>query len=462
MVSVSSCKKGLNINVDPNNPTDVPLRTILPAAEANLAYTVGGPINRIAGSFVQHDAGHRAQPLDYGQYNITPATTDQIWSSMYAGVLADLASISTKSTASGNTVYLGISQILTAYTYSVLTDLYGDIPFSSAIGGVANVNPSYDKQEAVYTALIDLLTKGIDNVKANQGVDKPTSDDFIFGGDVVQWQKFANTLKLRLYNHTSKVNAGAALTFLNTNPLLMASNADNGAFKFGATPSTSNPIYQYDVNEGIRDNAMAATLINKMKASNDPRIPLFFYPVQNGALKGQYLGNIPGGDNDDSGELKFSRQGPAYAAIDAPVVLLSYAEQNFIVAEVQQRAGNTAAAGTAYSAALDADFSYLGVGATDAATYKARPEVVFNSTLQRIMEQKWVTMLQGSYESFVDWRRTGFPVLTPAAVNKTNNVIPRRFPYPQLEINLNSQALQNGPGIPVPFKTLLTGVWWDK
>lgn len=463
LISVSSCKKGLNINEDPNNPLDAPLRTILPSAQGNLAYTIGGSINRISGSMIQHYAGHRNQPLEYGRYDLTPATTDNIWTSMYAGVLADLANISRRGTESGDLVYVGVAKILTAYTYSVLTDSYGDIPFSAALGGLENINPAYDKQEVIYPQLITLLSDGIKDLKSNAGLDKPgTVDDLMFGGDIVKWEKFANTLKLRLLNHTSKIDAGAALAFLNTSPLLMTSNADNGAFKFGITQSTSNPIYQFDVISGRNDNAVAATLINNMKAINDPRIGAFFYPVKNGDLIGQYLGNTPGGDNDDSGESKFSRVGTAYAATDAPVVFLSYAEQNFIIAEVQQRAGNTAAAGTAYNAAILADLAYLGVSAEKASTFIGQPAVAFNNTLKRIMDQKWITMFQGPYESWVDWRRTGFPVLAPAPVNRTGGVIPRRFPYPQLEINLNGTSLANGPGIPVPYKTILTGVWWDK
>lgn len=462
LISVSSCKKGLDINVDPNNPKDVPLRALLPSAQANLAYTLGGSINRIGGSVIQHYAGHRNQPLQYGRFDLTPATTDNIWSSMYAGVLADLDDITKRGTESGDLVYVGVAKILTAYTFSVLTDSYGDIPFSDALRGRDKFNPAYDKQQDIYPQLITMITDGIKDLKSDTGLEQPESDDLMYAGDVVKWEKFANTLKLRLLNHTSKIDAGAALAFLNTNPALMSSSSDNGAFLFGVTASTSNPIYQFDVISGRNDNAVSSTLVDKMKSLNDPRISAFFYPVKKGTLAGQYLGNVPGGDNDDSGEAKFSRVGAAYAATNAPVVFLSYAEQNFIIAEVQQRAGNNAAAGTAYKNAINADLTYLGVSAAAASTYLAQPTVAFNNTLQRIMEQKWITMFQGPYESWVDWRRTGFPVLTPPAVNRTGGVFPRRFSYPQLEINQNGESLANGPGIPVPYKTILTGVWWDK
>lgn len=463
LISVSSCKKGLNINEDPNNPTEVPLRMVLPSAQVNLAYTLGGSVNRISGSVIQHYAGHRTQPLDYARFDLTPATTDNIWSSMYAGVLQDLSDLSVKGTESGDLVYVGVAKILTAYTYSVLTDSYGDIPFSTALGGVENVNPSYDKQEAIYPQLITLITDGIANVKSGAGSEKPGAvDDLMFGGDVAKWEKFGNALKLRLYNHLSKIDPAAALTFLNSNPVLMGSNADNSGVKFGGSASAANPIHQFDQLSGRSDNAIAATIINKMKDLADPRIPLYFNAIPSGALEGQYVGNIPGSGNEDGDLTRYSRSGSAYAAINSPVLFLSYAEQNFIVAEIQQRAGNTAAAGVAYNAAINADITSLGLSAGEAATYLAKPTVAYNNTLQRIMEQKWITMFQGPYESWVDWRRTGFPVLTAPTVNRTGGVFPRRFSYPQLEINLNRQALENGPGVPVPYKTILTGVWWDK
>jgi hypothetical protein len=196
-----------------------------------------------------------------------------------------------------------------------------------------------------------------------------------------------------------------------------------------------------------------------MKALADPRIPVFFNPVKNGTLAGQYLGNTPGNDDDDSGEGKYSRIGSAYASSTSPVMLMSAAEVYFIIAEVRLREGKNAEAATAYETAITRDFEYLGV--SGAAAYLAKPEVAFNNTLQRLIEQKWITMFQAPYEAWTDWRRTGFPVLTPAAVNRTNNIIPRRLTYPQLEINLNRSSLEAGPGVPVPYESLKQRVWWD-
>jgi hypothetical protein len=206
--------------------------------------------------------------------------------------------------------------------------------------------------------------------------------------------------------------------------------------------------------------AVASTIVERMKILADPRMPRYFHTVVGGTRQGQYWGNEPGGDVDDSGEELYSRVGDAYASINAPVVLMSYAELQFIIAEVRLREGRAAEATAAYNAAITADFNYLGVGA-DAPAYLSKPEVAYNNTLQRIIEQKWITLFQGSYEAWTDWRRTGFPLLTGAAVSRTNGIIPRRLPYPQLEINLNRAALEAGPGIPVPIEALKERVWWD-
>ena len=237
---------------------------------------------------------------------------------------------------------------------------------------------------------------------------------------------------------------------------------DDAKVAFGSVTSNANPIHQFDVISGRKDQAVASTIVDKMKALSDPRVSVYFKPIaeNDNGLKGQYLGNAPGNDVGDTGESRYSRVGSAYASIKAPVVLMSAAEVNFIKAEVYHRAYNAASAQAAYQAAITQDFAALGLSSS-AAAYLANANVAYNGTLQRIMEQKWITMFQASYESWVDWRRTGYPALTPAANNTTSNVIPRNLPYPDVEINSNRANLVAGPGIPIPYTGLSNRVWWD-
>jgi hypothetical protein len=455
----------LDINTDPNNFTDVPAYLLLPSAQVQMAYTLGGSISRVTGAFTQHYAGHRNQPLEYTQYDVNPSSTDGIWSSMYSVVLRDLKAVRDKSRVTGDSMYVGVSQILTAHVFSVLTDMYGDIPFYDALQDANNITPKYDRQEIIYPALITMIDAGIANINSGKGF-KPGTEDLIYGGRAnweMLWQKYGNSLKLRLLNHLSKRQPNAASDFLNTNPVLISSNDENAELLFGETSSNANPVYGFDELSGRKDMAVAATFVDKLKQLNDPRIVKLLYPVKNnGAGKqGQYFGNEIGGDNDDSGENFFSRIGTAYASSTSPVIFISYAEVQFIIAEVKLREGNTSAAAKAYNNAITADFEFLGFSAAAAAAYLQKPEVAFDNSLQRLMEQKWITMFQAPYESWTDWRRTGFPVLTAGAINRTNDVIPRKLPYAQLEINLNRKSLEAGPGVPVPYESLKQRVWWD-
>ena len=457
---ITSCKKALDINQDPNNFTDVPAYLLLPAAEVQMAYTLGGEVSRITGNFTQHYAGHRNQPLEYNQYDVNPAHSDGLWSSLYAITLRDLKSVIDKSRVTGDSVYVGVSQILTAHTFSVLTDLYGDIPFTDALQDAIVITPAYDRQGDIYPTLIDMIDAGIANVKSGIGTG-PAGDDLIYGGNEENWERYGNSLKLRLLNHLSKRDPIAAAAFLNTNPALISSNAQNAQLVFGTSSANANPVYGFDELSGREDMAVASTFVDRLKQLSDPRISKLLFTVKNGGSnrQGQYFGNVPGNDVDDAGEALYSRIGPAYASVSSPVVLISYAEVQFIIAEIRLREGKTAEATTAYNNAIRADFDFLGAGSADA--YLAKPDVAFNNTLQRIMEQKWITMFQAPYESWTDWRRTGFPALTPAIVNRTNNVIPRKLPHPQLEVNLNRVALEAGPGVPVPIESLKERVWWD-
>ena len=454
---ITSCRQELDINVDPNNPSQASLPGLLSGSQVGFAFALGGEGTRMPASIVQHYAGHRAQPLDYAQYRITSSATDGTWTALY-NTLMDMKELENKAAASGSQAYVGVSKLLQAHAFSVITDMFGDVPFSEALQGRTNITPAYDKQENIYPALITMIDEGLTALSAGT---ETISGDVVYGGDVAKWKKYGNSLKLRLLNHLSSRQPNAAANFLASNPSLIETSVDDAKVAFGSVAANANPIYQFDVLSGRSDQAVSSTIVDKMKALSDPRVGVYFEPVANNVLglKGQYLGNAPGNDEEDSKKNRYSRVGSAYASIKAPVVLMSAAEVNFIKAEVYHRASDLRAQ-AAYQAAITQDFAALGLSSS-AAAYLANANVAYNGTLQRIMEQKWITMFQASYESWVDWRRTGFPVLTPAASNATSNVIPRNLPYPDVEINSNRANLVAGPGIPIPYTGLSNRVWWD-
>ena len=157
---VTSCRQELDINVDPNNPSEASLSGLLSGSQVGFAFALGGEGTRMPASIVQHYAGHRAQPLDYAQYRITSSSTDVAWGAFY-NVLMGMRDLENKAAASGNRAYVGVSKLLQAHAFSVVTDMFGDIPFSEALQGRANITPAYDRQENIYPALIAMIDEGV-------------------------------------------------------------------------------------------------------------------------------------------------------------------------------------------------------------------------------------------------------------------------------------------------------------
>jgi hypothetical protein len=119
LLLLSSCTSELDINSDPNAPTAVPNSTLLTSSEVNLGYIIGGEATRMPSNIVQYYAGHRGQPNEYARYDITPSATDGLWTNMY-NVLIDLKTIENNASATNDKLYLGISQLLQVYAFSVL------------------------------------------------------------------------------------------------------------------------------------------------------------------------------------------------------------------------------------------------------------------------------------------------------------------------------------------------------
>ncbi len=478
--SLSACEDFFDVNESPNSLTAVPGATLLPTIQVELGYTAYGNVSLYTGSFMQYYAGHRGQPLEYSQINFAPSSSDGTWSSLYAGVIENANQLIVTATEEEQLAYAGMAKVLKANAYMILTDLYGDIPFTEANNVVEFITPAYDDQEVVYDGILTMLDEAVADLQADTETNVGSAD-LIYGGDTDQWIRYANTLKLRALNHLSLVRPGAALAFLNTNPALIESNEDNALVPFFNNTDNWNPRYNFDNRSGREDNAVGATIVDLLVELDDPRLLYYFEPVRNdgAGFQGEIVGNVSGNDQDDSGRNLFSRVGLSLAAADAPVVLASYAEAQFLIAEIRNRNGEAGPAEEAYEAGIEGSlefhssiaageqYSVSGVEIPEISEdlisdYISQSGVQYNNTLQRIMEQKYIAMYSMPYEAWVDWRRTGFPDLDAPVVNFTQNQLPLRLPYPQLEIDLNRANLEAGPGVPTRNVTIVNDpVWWD-
>ncbi|MGC8804043.1 MAG: SusD/RagB family nutrient-binding outer membrane lipoprotein, partial [Bacteroidales bacterium] len=195
LILFSSCEKWIDtdINIDPNNPEKVSYNLVLPTIEAGLAYQYGGDLSRPVAIWMQQFAGVGNQPIAFDVYNFTQSDVNNVWVwGMYAGPMMDLKRMIVSAKADGSFHYLGVAQVLMAFSVATMTDLFGDIPFSDAwIDG--NVTPKYDTQQAIYDSLFKMVDDAIANLSKPQSLFSPGSDDIIYGGDLDKWIKAAYT-----------------------------------------------------------------------------------------------------------------------------------------------------------------------------------------------------------------------------------------------------------------------------
>lgn len=442
---LTSCQKDFgDVNVNPNQPSDVPVNMILPSAQASLAYTLHGDIARYNAVFTQNVTGADRQFAAYNIYVFNEDDFNNLWNNMYAGNMADLKRIIEKTADGKNNAYRGIAKIMMAYSLMTVTDLFGDVPYREAFQGNDNTTPAYDKQQDIYTIILpDLLNTGIADLD-NTTYDflAPGADDLIYHGNLDKWKQFAHSIAARAAIHTSKIDptaaANAALAAINAGAML--SSFDDAQFNFGVT--YQSPWFQYidqraDISYSSLDYyyGLGCFHTDYLQSTNDPRFSKMI------DVNGDYY--APGFPS------------AFYMADNAAVPLMTFCEQKFIEAEANLILGNDAAAQTALNDAVDASMGKLGVDSSDAAAYKLA-NVVWSGSYQDklglIMTQKYVAnYLQP--ESYNDWRRTGYPALQPNVGATTD--IPRRYIYPTNERQNNPNSVNTGSSLFSPR------LWWD-
>ena len=427
----TSCKDYFNEfnNEDPDNPIVVSPNVILPQVQLRLAYTWGGDFTRYIGLNTQHVTGVSRQFAVLGQYGITPSDVDAAWSNIYTGTLQSNRELRDQSIALGNGHYEGIARAIEAYTMMLATDMWGDLPYSDAFNFAENggvYQPVFDSQEQIYNQIFNELDLARNLFNGDAGGNAPGGDDFFYGGDVSQWIKFCNVLEARGRLHLVKRSNNDYQSVLDAlNKGSFTGLADDAGQMFGTAATENAPWFQYveqrdDCETGTTYKATLADLV-------DPRDATYGWPH----------------DNDH----------PIWTK-DQFVVLLGYTEQEFIRAEAELMAnGPSQAAYDAYLAAIEASFTEAQVP-DEYENYIAQPAVgvgADNLTLENIITQKWIALYTNP-EVFSDWRRTGYPALTPV----TGTEIPRKLPIAQTEIFSNPDNIPS-----VEDQSIFARVWWD-
>lgn len=359
---------------------------------------------------------------------------------------------------------LAVARILKAYLFLHMTDRWGNIPYKDALKGNLAYSPAYDKQEDIYTDLFKELKEA--NAQINTG-ETPVTGDQMFNGDMAQWKRFANTTRLLMALRLSKINPAKGQTEFAaavTDGVITA-NSQNMSYKFiGSDPNNYNPWYNNYTIGNRNDYAISKTLTDYMQPKNDPRLPVFGEVLAGGVVRGLRYGSVVATNIPSA----YSRIGSALRGSGSPLNIYSYAQVLFSMAEAAKIGyitGGDATAETHYKNAIKASWEQNGVyDATKYADYLAIPEVAYTAAdgVKKILTEKWVHGYINSWEVWNDWRRTGFPALTPAPDAVDPRGIPRRWGYPTTEAALNktnyTAAVQAMGGSDHNY----VKVWWDK
>ena len=298
LILFSSCEKWLDINEDPNNPTSVPVSQLFSTVEVDLAGSMGASIGGLSGytsamvhQMFQRGGTHQFYDLQGADFEVlTP------WNIMYSRLLTDVREIIAQGTADeGNEDwhYVGIVQIIKAYVFCTLVDIWGDVPFEEANQGAALRMPAYDNGQSIYPQLFQLIDEGITNLEKTSNLS-PGTDDIIYQGDLDKWIKFAKTLKLKLYNQIRLVqDVSAEVNTLLADESQLIGPGDDFEFPYGAAlaPMNRNPAYQQEYTPGgsyfyinpyfyeilTGQNTFFPVEGNPYLGTVDPRVPYYFY-----------------------------------------------------------------------------------------------------------------------------------------------------------------------------------------
>ncbi|MFH0843154.1 MAG: SusD/RagB family nutrient-binding outer membrane lipoprotein [Bacteroidota bacterium] len=462
---ISSCTKGFEeLNKSPNNPVDVPALNIFTNAEVSgVALELGDWIQHTyLGVWCQQWC--KIQYIDEDRY--MPRDMSAYFNGPYTGALKDLAIVIEKSSAEdGDKKLLAAAQILTAWNYMYLTDLFGDVPYTEALQGFENdgtLHPQYDSQQSIYEDLLAKLEEA--NVLLSGTTVNFGSSDVIFGGDPTLWRKFANSLKLRLLNRAAGTPwtftynmAGAQADVITTAGAAAWAAADTEIGKILASPSTYPVFESNDDNAAIyypgepyknpifntlysrKDQAISETMVDWLEARTDPRLHVYGQPTPNSVTTPplDYVGFQNGRNITAAIFPTISMLGTPVAFDEfAPLYVMCWDEVEFIKAEYYKRVGNDAAAQTAYETGIQASMERWGLDdggvvypswgyAYDIHVLTTSFPVNYTSYLndplvrwaaktdaqkyQMICEQRWAAMFGQGVQAYSEIRRTGFP-----------------------------------------------------
>ncbi|MBV6646634.1 MAG: SusD/RagB family nutrient-binding outer membrane lipoprotein, partial [Cyclobacteriaceae bacterium] len=379
-----------------------------------------------------------------------------------------------------------IARIWKTFIMHRITDFWGDVPYTEAFTG--NITPAYDSQEDIYRAMLSELEDAVAsfNPAASLNFD---ANDVMYQGNIESWTRFANSLRLRLAMRLSDVDPQLAQEHISavlSDDLLISNNGQSAIMNYGRDfGGADENIQPMSLIKSFNEYRVSDTLVNFLQDNNDPRLPMYVEPVSGNTYVGLQNGLNPAEVNAINVD-NYSRDSEIIANVYAPSTAMLYSEVLFLKAEAALRGWGSGDPQTFYEDGITASINYwvdvrqdllnrvpdttlipsITISQQDITDYLAEPNIAYNGSqaLQQIITQKWLANINNGFESWADYRRTGFPILNPIpntdGLSETGGSdVPTRIRYPIEEQSLNrdnyQSAIQNNADLPT------TRVWWD-
>lgn len=507
LLGTSSCKKYLDINKNPNAATSATPEVILPQA---IVYSAA-----VTSSFNIYGAelgGYAANAGGYGgfgsnwTYNFGPNDYSGLWSSTY-DALNDLQAVQNYAIADktgAHDYFNAIARIMKVYDFQLLVDTYNNIPYTNALLGASAVTPKYDDAKTIYPALASQLDSAIaiiNSANGKSGITVPTTQqDPLFGGTMLSWQQFAQTLKLRLIVRASAVISFANKTFDNSIGFLtMDAIVNPGYAKISGqqNPSWNTWVQDYAGTAGNRawmPNTYAFAFYSGGTLTDPNRGSAIYYdfPKTPNNQLGVGTTSVPSAPNVANAWYSGSQSSlgncpGVMKGLNMGEPLMLAAESDFLQAEADVRGILGGTAKTDFLNGIEASFHYLYLlpddatlasgwdPVADAAQYQSdnSGSYLVNFDLattpamqtEAIITQKYIALnFINSQEGWNEYRRTGYPKCATVTIDPTKSFastlsqssradkLPSRILYPASEYSYNAANVPTGIS---PYSSLI-------
>jgi hypothetical protein len=495
----ASCEKGLSeLNVNDANPTSLDPANLLNQAIINTSFPVKTLVFDVG--IVQQMVTPNGGVLAGANFNqdSRDVTTQPVWTAYYQSVIKNTYDALTRSKElSTRTNMYNMARIYQSYVFMILTDSYGDIPYTQGGAGMVEriLLPKYDRQQDIYPKIIQELTEAAAALTTTSTIE---TGDVLYAGDVAKWKKFAYSLLLRAGMRLSKIDAAKAQSTVQAAVAggVITANADNAYIRHDA--NFTQPIGGTLNGSEAANFYLTKPFVDQLKNTSDPRlqsIAIRYVGATSGAGQTVAVGStdatkqigMPIGKDNGTIVAAATADGLAsfydYSQVDrrrmvktlSPVFLVTAAQTNLLLAEARFRGWiSTGTAAQYFADGIRAHMDQMAVYDANSAitasardTYVAANPLTASNELQQINTQYWIASFLNGPEAFANFRRSGYPTLTsnpygqPSNPDVPNGTFIRRLTYPTSELSVNTENVNEAIARQGVDK-LSTRVWWDK